>query len=179
MFWRAQPLPGEPVVALEPFRIANQYGLFAVMTPHRYEIEFQGSPDGSTWTAYPFRYKPQDLSAAPGLYAPYQPRFDWNLWFASLGTWPEYPIVPRTEELLLINDADVLQLFAGNPFPRTPPRYLRAVLWQYWFTSMAEKRATGKWWRRQLLGTYAPTIERAPNGRFVILQDATLSATPQ
>jgi hypothetical protein len=73
----------------------------------------------------------------------------------------------------------VLQLFAGNPFPGTPPRYVRAVLWQYWFTSMAEKRSTGKWWRRQLLGTYAPTIERMPNGRFVILQDASLSATPQ
>jgi hypothetical protein len=175
MFWRAEPLPGEPIVALEPFRIANQYGLFAVMTPHRYEIEFQGSNDGTTWVAYPFRYKPQDVSKAPGLYAPYQPRFDWNLWFASLGAWPEYPIVPRTEELLLTNDLDVLQLFAGNPFSGTSPRYLRAVLWQYWFTSMAEKRATGKWWRRQLLGTYAPTIQRMPDGRFVILQDATLS----
>jgi lipase maturation factor 1 len=175
MFWRTQPLPGEPIVALEPFRIANQYGLFAVMTPHRYEIEFQGSNDGATWTAYPFRYKPQNLSSAPGLYAPYQPRFDWNLWFASLGAWQDYPIVPRTEELLLTNDHDVLQLFAGNPFPGTPPRYLRAVLWQYWFTSMAEKRATGHWWRRQLLGTYAPTVQRNPDGRFVILQDATLS----
>jgi hypothetical protein len=168
-------LPGEPIVALEPFRIANQYGLFAVMTPHRYEIEFQGSNDGSTWTAYPFRYKPQDISKPPGLYAPYQPRFDWNLWFASLGAWPEYPIVPRTEELLLINDPDVLQLFAGNPFAGTPPKYVRAVLWQYWFTSMSEKRATGNWWRRQLLGTYAPTIQRMPNGHFVILEDATLS----
>jgi lipase maturation factor len=175
MFWRAEPLPGEPIVALEPFRIANQYGLFAVMTPHRYEIEFQGSSDGATWVAYPFRYKPQDVSKPPGLYAPYQPRFDWNLWFASLGAWPEYPIVPRTEELLLTDDPDVLQLFAGNPFPGTPPRYLRAVLWQYWFTSLAEKRATGKWWRRQLLGTYAPTIQRMADGRFVILQDATLS----
>jgi hypothetical protein len=175
MIWRAEPLPGEPIVALEPFRIANQYGLFAVMTPHRYEIEFQGSNDGATWTAYPFRYKPQDLSAAPGLYAPYQPRFDWNLWFASLGTWPEYSIVPRTEESLLTNERDVLQLFAGNPFAGTPPRYVRAVLWQYWFTSMAEKRATGHWWRRQLLGTYAPTIERTPDGRFAILQDASLS----
>jgi hypothetical protein len=175
MFWRAEPLPGEPIVALEPFRIANQYGLFAVMTPHRYEIEFQGSSDGTTWVAYPFRYKPQNLSSPPGLYAPYQPRFDWNLWFASLGAWPEYPIVPRTEELLLANDPDVLQLFAGNPFPGTAPRYLRAVLWQYWFTSMAEKRSTGKWWRRQFLGTYAPTIQRMPDGRFVILQDATLS----
>jgi hypothetical protein len=175
MFWRTQPLPGEPIVALEPFRIANQYGLFAVMTPHRYEIEFQGSNDGAAWVAYPFRYKPQDVSRPPGLYAPYQPRFDWNLWFASLGAWPEYPIVPRTEELLLANNADVLQLFAGNPFPRTPPRYVRAVLWQYWFTSMAEKHASGKWWRRQLLGTYAPTIQRMPDGRYGIVQDATLS----
>ena len=179
MFSRNLPLPAAPVVALEPFRIANQYGLFAVMTPHRYEIEFQGSNDGATWVAYPFRYKPQDLSAWPRIYAPYQPRFDWNLWFASLGSWPQYPIVPRTEELLLINSRDVLGLFAGNPFPNTPPRYLRAVLWQYWFTSLQEKRTTGHWWRRQLLGTYAPTIERTPDGRFAILQDATLSGPPQ
>ncbi len=179
MFIRAEPLPGEPIVALEPFRIANEYGLFANMTPHRYEIEFQGSSDGTTWTAYPFRYKPQSPAVAPGLYAPYQPRFDWNLWFASLGTWPEYPIVPRTEELLLTNDRDVLELFAGNPFAATPPRYVRAVLWQYWFTTLAEKRATGQWWRRQLLGTYAPTIERTSGGRFAIVQDASLSATPQ
>ena len=59
MFWAAAPLPASPVAALDPFRIANQYGLFAVMTPHRYEVEFQGSNDGQTWTAYPFRYKPQ------------------------------------------------------------------------------------------------------------------------
>ena len=179
MLWRTAPLPGEPVVALEPFRIANEYGLFAVMTPHRYEVEFQGSMDGKNWVAYPFRYKPQNTAAAPGVYAPYQPRFDWNLWFASLGAWPEYPIVPRTEELLLTNDSDVLSLFAGNPFAAAPPQYVRAVLYQYWVASMAEKRATGQWWRRQLLGTYAPTIERAANGRFVILEDATLSATPQ
>ena len=179
MFWRAAPVPGEPIVALEPFRIANEYGLFATMTPHRYEIEFQGSSDGTTWIAYPFRYKPQDPAVAPGLYAPYQPRFDWNLWFASLGSWSEYPIVPRTEESLLTNDPDVLQLFTGNPFLAAPPRYVRAVLWQYWFTSLAQKHNTGQWWRRQLLGTYAPTIERRADGRFAIVQDASLSATPQ
>ncbi|MCU1312836.1 MAG: putative integral rane protein [Acidobacteriaceae bacterium] len=179
MFSRNLPLPAAPVVALEPFRIANQYGLFAVMTPHRYEIEFQGSNDGATWVAYPFRYKPQDVSKRPRIYAPYQPRFDWNLWFASLGSWPQYPFVPRTEELLLTNSHDVLGLFAGSPFPNAPPRYVRAVLWQYWFTSLQEKRATGHWWRRQFLGTYAPTIERTPDGRFAILQDATLSGPPQ
>jgi lipase maturation factor 1 len=159
MFARV-PLPTSPVIALEPLRIANQYGLFAVMTRGRYEIEFQGSSNGRDWAAYPFRYKPQALNQPPGIYAPYQPRFDWNLWFASLGQWREYPIVTNTEVRLLANDKDVLALFAGNPFPQQPPKQIRAVLWQYWFTSVAEKRATGMWWRRQLLGLYAPTLER-------------------
>jgi len=173
MFVRA-PLPAFPVTAIEPFRIANQYGLFAVMTRGRYEIEFQGSQDGQSWVAYPFRYKPQDSNRPPGIYAPYQPRFDWNLWFASLGSWREYPIVPNTEVRLLSNNKDVLTLFAGNPFPQEPPRQIRAVLWQYWFTSMAEKRATGMWWRRQLLGLYAPTLQREPDGTIVVTEWPTV-----
>jgi hypothetical protein len=160
------PLPTTPVSALEPFRIANRYGLFAVMTRGRFEIEFQGSNDGQTWVAYPFRYKPQALDRPPGIYAPYQPRFDWNLWFASLGSWREYPIVPNTIVRLFSNDKDVLQLFADNPFPHAPPREIRTVLWQYWFTSMEEKRKTGMWWKRQLLGRYAPTVERTPKGEI-------------
>jgi hypothetical protein len=163
------PLPTTPVVMLEPFRIANQYGLFAVMTRGRYEIEFQGSIDGQNWTPYPFRYKPQKLSEAPGIYAPYQPRFDWNLWFASLGTWRNNTIVPNTEVRLLTNDKDVLGLFAGNPFPKSPPKQIRAVLWQYWFTTMAEKRQTGNWWRREYLGLYAPTLELQPDGKLGVL----------
>jgi hypothetical protein len=164
------PLPRAPIALLEPFRIANQYGLFAVMTRGRYEIEFQGSNDGQTWTAYPFRYKPQAVNVAPGIYAPYQPRLDWNLWFASLGDWQQYPIVPAIEERLLTATPDVLHLFAGNPFPQSPPKYVRAVLWQYWFTTPAEKRATGDWWKRQPLGLYAPIITRMPDGRFAALQ---------
>ena len=160
----ALPLPIAPAAALEPFRIANRYGLFGIMTRGRYEIEFQGSEDGKTWVAYPFRYKPQELSKPPGIYAPYQPRFDWNLWFASLGSWQDYPIVPRTEVRLLSNDKDVLTLFENNPFPHEPPREVRAVIWQYWFTTMPEKRTQGLWWRRQFLGLYAPTIEREPDG---------------
>src|SRR5579871_5654096 len=90
---RNNPLPQEPIEILEPFRIANQYGLFAVMTRGRYEIEFQGSNDLRNWTAYPFRNKPQALNEAPGIYAPYQPRFEWNLWFASLGEWRQNDFV--------------------------------------------------------------------------------------
>ena len=158
------PLPTSPIVLLEPFRISNQYGLFAVMTRARYEIEFQGSRDGQDWVAYPFRYKPQNPREAPRLYAPYQPRFDWNLWFASLGTWREYPFVVRTEVQLLRGSPSVLSLFAGNPFPGKLPREVRAVVWQYWFTDLKVKREKGLWWRRNLLGLYAPTLELTPDG---------------
>jgi hypothetical protein len=164
------PLPTLPVSVLEPFRIANQYGLFAVMTRGRYEIEFQGSNDGQNWVAYFFRYKPQALDRPPGIYAPYQPRVDWNLWFASLGSWGDYPIVPNIEVRLLSNDEDVIALFAGNPFSQNPPRRIRAVLWQYWFTTIAENRATGLWWRRQWVGLYAPTLEREPDGHIRLLE---------
>jgi hypothetical protein len=163
------PLPMTPVTMLEPFRIANQYGLFAVMTRGRYEIEFQGSNDGQNWIPYFFQYKPQAVNEAPGIYAPYQPRFDWNLWFASLGSWSNNAIVPNTEFRLLENDRDVLSLFRGNPFVNAAPKQVRAVLWQYWFTSLAEKRATGNWWRRQLIGLYAPTLERQPDGKISVV----------
>ena len=174
IIWMVRPvgLPITPVSALEPFRIANQYGLFERMTRGRYEIEFQGSDDGQTWLVYPFRFKPQDPAKAPGIYAPYQPRFDWNLWFASLTTWrdEEGHIVPRTEQALLRGSNDVLLLFAGNPFPNSPPKMIRAVLWQYWFTTPEEKRASGMWWRREQLGIYAPTLQREDDGSIVVLQ---------
>jgi len=167
---RRIPLPVAPIAALDPFRIANQYGLFAVMTRGRYEIEFQGSDDGKNWTPYQFRNKPQAVNEAPRIYAPYQPRFDWNLWFASLGDWRQNDIVPLTEERLLLGSPAVLSLFRGNPFPQIPPRFVRAVFWQYWFTSMDEKRVTGNWWRRQYLGLYAPELTMAGAGQFAVVQ---------
>jgi hypothetical protein len=170
MIFPALPLPTTPISLLEPFRITNQYGLFAVMTQARYEIEFQGSRDGNVWVAYPFRYKPQNPREAPRLYAPYQPRFDWNLWFASLSGWRENPFVVRTEVQLLRGSPHVLSLFAGNPFPGKPPREVRAVVWQYWFTDLKIKRAEGLWWRRKLLGLYAPTLELEPDGSVGVIE---------
>jgi len=169
MFIPGLPLPEAPVRALEPFRIANSYGLFAVMTHERYEIEFQGTLDGKTWTAYPFRYKPQAINEAPGIYAPYQPRFEWNLWFASLGPWQQSRFVVWTEERLLKNEPDVLALFASNPFAIAPPREVRAIKYQYWFTDLRTKRDTGNWWRREDLGQYAPALEREADGKIAVL----------
>jgi hypothetical protein len=170
MIWRGAPFPSSPIAALQPFRVADRYGLFAVMTRGRYEIEFQGSNDGQSWLTYTFRFKPQNPYEPPRIYAPYQPRFDWNLWFASLGPWRSNPIVPRTEERLLEGSPEVLALFASNPFPRQAPKQVRAVIWQYWFTSLEEKRREGLWWRRQLLGNYAPTLARDANGKFIAVE---------
>jgi len=172
------PIPEAPVRWLDPFRIANRYGLFEVMTHERYEIEFQGSNDGKNWIAYRFRYKPQAIDRAPGIYAPYQPRFEWNLWFASLGSWREYRFVVWTEERLLKNDPDVLALFAENPFAEAPPKQVRAVIYQYWFTDLKTKHATGNWWRREVLGDYAPGLEREPDGKIVVL-DFPVTEVPQ
>ena len=148
-----------PARLLAPFRIANAYGLFAVMTEARYEIEFQGSRDGVTWVAYPFRYKPQDLFERPGIYAPYQPRFDWNLWFASLGPWERSSWVVAAQQRLLENSPSVLRLFRSNPFAGGPPPALvRTVRWQYWFTDLATKRRTGAWWRRRELGPFTGVV---------------------
>ena len=152
------PLLGAPARLLAPFRIANAYGLFAVMTEARYEIEFQGSRDGTTWVAYPFRYKPQDVNERPGIYAPYQPRFDWNLWFASLGPWQQSPWVVNAQLRLTEGSPSVLRLFRSDPFKGTPPTLVRTVLYQYWFTDEATKRATGEWWRRQLIGPFTGTV---------------------
>jgi hypothetical protein len=149
-----------PSHLIAPFRIANAYGLFAVMTEARYEIEFQGSNDGETWVAYPFRYKPQNIRERPGIYAPYQPRFDWNLWFASLGPAAQSPWVMLAQQRLLHGSSSVLGLFRRDPFNGKPPRMVRTVLWQYWFTSLDEKRRTGNWWRRRELGPFMPVAVR-------------------
>jgi uncharacterized membrane protein YphA (DoxX/SURF4 family) len=152
-----------PARLLAPLRVANAYGLFAVMTRERHESEFQGTMDGEHWVAYPFRFKPQDIQKAPGIYAPYQPRFDWDLWFASLDEASAYPWVETVERRLLECEPTVLRLFAGDPFGGRRPRAVRTVLWQYWFTTPAEKRASGAWWRREERGSYAPEISTIPD----------------
>jgi lipase maturation factor 1 len=164
---RSDSILALPHRLLAPFRIANAYGLFAVMTPARYEIEFQGSNDGSNWTAYQFRYKPQDPQEWPGFYAPYQPRFEWNLWFASLDSWQANPWVVLTEERLLEGSSDVLGLFRRDPFSGRPPAMVKTILWQYWFTDLLTKRNTGAWWRRQEVGPFAPSVSRDSTGNAV------------
>ena len=158
-----------PLAALErlvaPFQIVNTYGLFAVMTTTRPEIIVEGSNDGAHWLDYEFRYKPGDVKRAPPWVAPYQPRLDWQMWFAALGTYQENPWFVHLLERLLQGEPSVLRLLERNPFPRAPPRFIRASVYQYHFTTWSERRSTGAWWKREYAGEYFPqvSLRKAPD----------------
>jgi hypothetical protein len=146
------------VRALGPFGIANNYGLFAVMTVTRDEIIVEGSNDGQHWLAYEFNDKPGDVYRAPPIVAPFQPRLDWQMWFAALSSYRQNPWFVNFVFRLLQGSPQVLRLLRKNPFPSAPPRYIRAELYRYWFTDWSTKGKTGAWWNRTPRGLYLPAI---------------------
>ena len=139
-----------------PYGIANSYGLFAVMTTARVEIVIEGSNDGRDWLPYEFKYKPGELSRRPPWVAPYQPRLDWQMWFAALGSYQQNRWFANLLIRLLEGSPDVIALLQTNPFPSAPPRYIRAVSYEYHFTDFASRRVTGDWWRRDQKKLYFP-----------------------
>ena len=144
--------------ATMPFRLVNPYGLFAVMTTERREIVIEGSDDGATWKEYAFRWKPGALDRRPRFVTPHMPRLDWQMWFAALGdVRGNYWFVSLCDRLLR-GSPPVLALMGPDPFPSAPPRFVRAVLYRYEFTTAGQRRATGAWWRRERLGLYLPAI---------------------
>ncbi len=147
------------VAWMTPFRSVNTYGLFADMTESRPEIIVEGSSDRITWKTYEFRWKPGDLTTAPKWVAPHQPRLDWQMWFAALqGDYQHTYWFLNFMGSLLRGNPEVLKLLADNPFPDTPPRYVRATLYNYRFTDFATKRSDGMWWDREWSRIYCPAI---------------------
>ena len=142
----------------EPFGIVNNYGLFAVMTTSRPEISIEGSDNGTDWAPYVFRYKPGPLNRPPTWVAPNQPRLDWQMWFAALGSYRENPWLLRFMVRLLENSPLVLDLLDQKPFAGHAPRFVRAMVYDYKFTNYDERRQTGNWWKRELKGTYFPPV---------------------
>jgi hypothetical protein len=145
---------------VEPFRIANGYGLFRVMTKDRREIVIEGSADGVDWLPYEFKWKPGDVKRPPGWCAPHQPRLDWQMWFAALSSPQQNPWFLRLVMCLLDGKSDVIKLLEQNPFPAAPPRYIRATFYRYRFTTADEHRQSGAWWKREELGEYLPEVSR-------------------
>ncbi|MGH3054994.1 MAG: lipase maturation factor family protein, partial [Gaiellaceae bacterium] len=159
-----------PLVALDrslaPLRMVNSYGLFAVMTTERHEIEIQGSVDGAEWKTYAFRYKPGDVTRRPGFVIGHMPRLDWQMWFAALDDFRREPWFLAFCKRLLEGAPAARSLLAHDPFPGEPPRYVRAVVYDYRFTTAAERAESRAWWSRRLLGLYCPVLA-LDGGRLV------------
>ncbi len=152
------PLVRAVAEAVGPFRSFNDYGLFAVMTVERPELVIEGSNDAKDWKPYTLPFKPGDLARRPAWVAPYQPRLDWQLWFAALAPPESSPWVGTVCEKLLRGEPAVESLFAQIPFPGSPPLFLRVVRYRYEFTSPAERASTGNWWRRTPIDFYIPAV---------------------
>jgi len=149
------PATGAAILRIvSPLRIVNSYGLFAVMTTTRPEIVVEGSNDGDTWLAYEFPYKPGDVRRAPPVVAPHQPRLDWQMWFAALGTYEENRWFVNFMVRLLQGEPSVLRLLRSNPFPDAPPKHVRARLYLYRFTHFGDRA----WWSREERGLYFPPV---------------------
>jgi predicted DCC family thiol-disulfide oxidoreductase YuxK len=154
---------------IAPFYVANHYGLFAVMTTERPEIIVEGSRDGINWQAYEFRYKPGDEMRRPRMLTPHMPRLDWQMWFAALGDVRQNRWFLVLCWRLLEGSPDVRGAFAVDPFGADPPRYIRANVYMYTFTTAEERRRSGAWWKRTLRGPYV---------RNLMLQDGELAPAP-
>jgi lipase maturation factor 1 len=179
---RLRPDDGRPerlrylVEAAAPFHVASSYGLFSAMTTERPEIVIEGSDDGDSWSEYEFRYKPGDVMRAPRWVAPHQPRLDWQMWFAALGYPPGW--FPRLLACLLEGSPEVLALLERNPFPAHPPRFVRALLFDYKVTDLRAHRQTGSWWARTKLGIYYPASALSTRPQpSVVLPTNTRSGT--
>ena len=143
--------------------IGNSYGLFGRVTRDRLEVIIEGTdhahPDAhATWKAYEFKAKPGDVRRRPRQVAPYHLRLDWLMWFAALSPMYAQGWFVELVGKLLRNDPQTLRLLRTNPFPHGPPRYIRVHQYRYWFATRAERRASGAWWQRELIGEYLPPV---------------------
>jgi hypothetical protein len=146
-----------------PFALVNTYGAFGSVGRTRDEIIFEGTTDAAPdehtqWKAYEFPCKPGDPMRRPCVVSPYQPRLDWQIWFAAMSTPERYPWTLHLVWQLLHNDPGALSLLAGNPFPDAPPRFVRARLYRYAFAPAGDP--SGAWWTRTLVGEWLPALSR-------------------
>jgi lipase maturation factor 1 len=147
------------IAATAPYHLTSNYGLFAVMTKQRPEIIIEGSDDGEAWQAYEFRWKPGDPERRPTFVQPHMPRLDWQMWFAALSTYRQNPWFAAFLERLLAASPPVLELLERDPFAGRPPRYVRAIVYDYHFTRRGIDDVSA-WWKREPAQAYSPVLQR-------------------
>ncbi|MGK8523969.1 lipase maturation factor family protein [Nocardia asteroides] len=160
--------------SFDPYHLVNTYGAFGTIGRTRLEVVIEGTDEATVtdrthWREYEFKGKPGDPRRLPRQFAPYHLRLDWLMWFAAAS--PRYarswlgPFIAR----LLENDRPTLRLLRHNPFPGTPPRFIRAQLYLYRFTTFREFARTRAWWHRTLVSRYLPPVsldDLQYHGRF-------------
>jgi hypothetical protein len=153
--------------SFDPLHLVNTYGAFGSVSRVRYEVVVEGTADDrpraeSDWRAYEFKGKPGDPRRWPRQFAPYHLRLDWLMWFAALSPAYADPWFGRLVERLLENDRDTLKLLRRSPFPPDdPPRFVRARLFRYRYTTWRELRETGACWERTYVREYLPPTRLA------------------
>ncbi|HEV2456547.1 MAG TPA: lipase maturation factor family protein [Verrucomicrobiae bacterium] len=147
--------------SFESFDLVNTYGAFGSVGRERLTVVFEGTDaavpdDAAPWRTYLYRAQPVAVEKRPIQIAPYQPRLDWQMWFAAMATPSDYPWTVNLVWKLLHNDPGALSLFGSNPFPDKPPRYVRAVLYRYAFAPPGNEAHV--WWTRKELGLWLPPL---------------------
>jgi hypothetical protein len=150
---------GKLLANLSFFHLVNPYGIFAVMTTERIEIIIEGSVDGWEWKEYCFKYKPSEVNRRPRRISPYQPRLDWQAWFLPFRYYTSEAWFQSFLYHLLKGTPDVLNLLRKNPFPDMPPKFIRSVMYEYRFSTWAEKKESGNWWIRRGGELFSPPMK--------------------
>jgi hypothetical protein len=148
-------------VSFNGLHLVNTYGAFGSITRRRFEIVIEGTSDDTVtpdtdWRPYEFKGKPGDPSRRPPLIAPYHLRLDWLMWFAAMSPPARHPWLAALIVKLLSGDRATLRLLRTNPFPTDPPRWIRARLFEYRFSTPTEREITGHWWIRHARRPYIP-----------------------
>lgn len=161
--------------AFDPLKLVNTYGAFGSITRERYEIVVEGTDEAvltesTEWQAYTFKGKPTDVSRRPPQWAPYHLRLDWQMWFAAMSAYYQHPWFVNFVAKLLQGDEKTHSLLREVPFPDEPPRYVRARLFRYRFTTPAERERTGNWWKRGYVRNYFPPTSLDDEGFREVLQ---------
>ena len=143
------------------FHLVGTYGAFGAITRPRYEVIVEGTDEAvltpsTKWREYEFQGKPGALGRMPPQIAPYHLRLDWLIWFAAMSSYERHPWFVQFVGKLLEGDRSTVGLLQTNPFPDQPPRYVRAMLYEYHFSSPAERSKTGQWWKREYVRPYFP-----------------------
>jgi Lipase maturation factor len=147
--------------SFDPLDLVNTYGAFGTIGRERFNVVFQGTDSDSTygaveWKDYLYQALPVDVHEMPVQVAPYQPHLDWQMWFAAMGSYNQYPWTLHLVWKLLHNDPVALSFFRSNPFPDHPPRYIRAVLYKYTFAPPGN--TDGAWWTREFQDNWLPPL---------------------